>query len=98
MPPDRWLIGISGIPGSGKSTFAKAVAAQLNELHGDQQHQPWAVAVGMDGASSPPSKVLDRLLTAGALGLKSLDSDLFASQQHLNSTGQILQCSRPMRE
>ncbi|KAK9839948.1 hypothetical protein WJX74_000964 [Apatococcus lobatus] len=42
----RWVIGISGVPGSGKSTIAKAVAAHLNELQKDQH---FAVAVGMDG-------------------------------------------------
>lgn len=40
----RLIIGVSGVPGSGKSTFAKAVVDKLNDLNKDS-----AVLVGLDG-------------------------------------------------
>lgn len=49
MTSDRWIVGISGVPGSGKSTIAKAVADRLNLLQKDHHEGPFAVAVGMDG-------------------------------------------------
>jgi pantothenate kinase len=44
-PSSRLLIGISGIPGSGKTTLARAIASRLNAL----SPTPIAVSVPMDG-------------------------------------------------
>ncbi|KAL3439987.1 hypothetical protein BJX65DRAFT_49888 [Aspergillus insuetus] len=46
-PSDRVLIGISGIPGSGKSTFAAAVAARVNQF--EKTGSDLAICVPMDG-------------------------------------------------
>ena len=45
----RYIVGIAGGPGSGKSTVAKAVGSRINALRPrlDQHHV--AVVVGMDG-------------------------------------------------
>ena len=45
----RYIVGIAGVPGSGKSTTAQAVGARINTLRPrlDQHHV--AVVVGMDG-------------------------------------------------
>ncbi|KAJ5732634.1 hypothetical protein N7493_004115 [Penicillium malachiteum] len=43
----RILIGVSGIPGSGKSTLGEAVAARLNKLAGSDGQ--FAVCIPMDG-------------------------------------------------
>ncbi|KAJ6014593.1 hypothetical protein N7540_009184 [Penicillium herquei] len=43
----RILIGVSGIPGSGKSTLGEAVATRLNELEGSDGQ--FAVCIPMDG-------------------------------------------------
>ncbi|WFC95148.1 protein-serine/threonine phosphatase [Malassezia brasiliensis] len=41
----RFLVGISGIPGAGKSTIAQLVAERINERHGAEV----CICVGMDG-------------------------------------------------
>ncbi|KAE8224674.1 hypothetical protein CF319_g2479 [Tilletia indica] len=47
----RYLVGLCGIPGSGKSVLAHAVVKNINSLH--RQHDPSssdiAIVVGMDG-------------------------------------------------
>ncbi|HEY5894000.1 MAG TPA: hypothetical protein VIT91_12285 [Chthoniobacterales bacterium] len=43
--PRRILIGLAGLPGSGKSTFAAKLADEVNELAG----QETMIALGMDG-------------------------------------------------
>ncbi|KAJ5151417.1 uncharacterized protein N7482_010669 [Penicillium canariense] len=43
----RVLIGVSGIPGSGKSTVGAAIATRLNELEGTNNE--FAVCIPMDG-------------------------------------------------
>ncbi|PYI04700.1 kinase-related protein [Aspergillus sclerotiicarbonarius CBS 121057] len=53
----RVIVGIAGVPGSGKTTLAAAVASKINELWGEQEHQGTkdtgcgaiAVAIPMDG-------------------------------------------------
>ena len=51
----RLIVGIAGIPGSGKSTTATAVAAKINALRPRLDGKEVAVAIGMDGkcASQP---------------------------------------------
>ena len=44
-PQRRWVIGIAGLPGAGKSTTAQALATALDEAFG----APIALALGMDG-------------------------------------------------
>jgi pantothenate kinase len=44
-PQRRWLIGIVGLPGAGKSTIAQALADAVNQAMGE----PTALALGMDG-------------------------------------------------
>lgn len=44
----RILIGVSGIPGSGKTTLAAAVAARVNEL-ANSKDSDFAVSIPMDG-------------------------------------------------
>ncbi|KAL5338804.1 P-loop containing nucleoside triphosphate hydrolase protein [Aspergillus crustosus] len=46
-PSERVLIGVSGIPGSGKSTLGAAVAARLNQL--ENTDSEFAVCLPMDG-------------------------------------------------
>jgi pantothenate kinase len=48
----RWIQGIAGIPGSGKSTFAAALVEQIN------QHQP-AALVAMDGFHLPNQTLIN---------------------------------------
>lgn len=52
IPPSaRYMIGISGIPGSGKTTLAKKVAKRVNTLYSSQHPDkpPAATCVSMDG-------------------------------------------------
>ena len=44
-PQRRWIVGIAGLPGSGKSTIAQALATGVNRAVG----APVAMALGMDG-------------------------------------------------
>lgn len=44
-PPRRCIVGIAGLPGSGKSTIAQALSAAVNQTIG----APVAMALGMDG-------------------------------------------------
>lgn len=44
-PQRRWIVGIAGLPGSGKSTIAQALATAVNQAAG----APVAMALGMDG-------------------------------------------------
>lgn len=44
-PSRRWIVGIAGLPGSGKSTIAQALAGAVNQAAG----APVAMALGMDG-------------------------------------------------
>lgn len=49
---ERVVIGISGVPGSGKSTLVKMISRRVNDLHGDQHPASVgriAVGVTMDG-------------------------------------------------
>lgn len=53
-PSQRLLIGVGGIPGSGKTTLAALVVSKLNERHAVQspglaQTSPIAAFVPMDG-------------------------------------------------
>lgn len=45
----RYMVGIAGSPGSGKSTTAKAVCAVINSMRPRLDKHHCAVAVGMDG-------------------------------------------------
>lgn len=45
VPQRRWVIGIVGLPGAGKSTVAQALAAAVNAA----TDAPTALALGMDG-------------------------------------------------
>lgn len=47
----RVVIGIVGVPGSGKTTLAAAVSSRINEIHGTSNagDAPVAVALPMDG-------------------------------------------------
>ncbi|KAK6509929.1 hypothetical protein TWF481_004651 [Arthrobotrys musiformis] len=47
--PGRLLISVSGVPGSGKTTFANAVVHRINELSQLQHGVAVACAVPMDG-------------------------------------------------
>ncbi|KFY12587.1 hypothetical protein V492_03797 [Pseudogymnoascus sp. VKM F-4246] len=51
QPGSRYLVAISGIPGSGKTTLAQAITARLNASHAasDPSSPPLAVYVPMDG-------------------------------------------------
>lgn len=54
LPSKRYLIAVSGIPGSGKTTLAAVVATRLNQLHAKQSPgahmgNPLAAFVPMDG-------------------------------------------------
>ncbi|ELR04593.1 hypothetical protein VC83_03914 [Pseudogymnoascus destructans] len=52
LPPDsRYLVAISGIPGSGKTTLALAITGRLNDSHASSHPSspPLAVYVPMDG-------------------------------------------------
>ncbi|KAN0063028.1 hypothetical protein ACQY0O_004191 [Thecaphora frezii] len=49
-PTRRLLVGISGVPGSGKSTFAHRLVHRLN-----RSHPSLAVLIGMDGWHLPRS-------------------------------------------
>ena len=44
-------MGIAGVPGSGKSTTAKAVGSRINALRPRLDKHHVAVVVGMDGQS-----------------------------------------------
>ena len=43
------MVGIAGVPGSGKSTTAKAVCAKINTMRPRLDKHHVAVVVGMDG-------------------------------------------------
>ena len=45
----RYMVGIAGPPGSGKSTTAKAVCSKINKLRPRVDKHSVAVVVGMDG-------------------------------------------------
>lgn len=45
------MVGIAGVPGSGKSTTAKAVCAKINSMRPRLDKHHVAVVVGMDGES-----------------------------------------------
>ncbi|KAJ6190959.1 hypothetical protein N7519_000980 [Penicillium mononematosum] len=47
----RFLVAIAGIPGSGKTTLAKAVVERLNEMNGSVCHH--AMCIPMDGFHLP---------------------------------------------
>lgn len=64
-PQRRWIVGIAGLPGAGKSTLAQALAAAVDQAVG----APVAMALGMDGfhltraqlrASADPAAALAR--------------------------------------
>ncbi|KAL4925864.1 uncharacterized protein BDV17DRAFT_294129 [Aspergillus undulatus] len=38
-PNERVLVGLSGIPGSGKSPLAAAIAARVNQLQNENEHE-----------------------------------------------------------
>ncbi|KFY20421.1 hypothetical protein V491_03730, partial [Pseudogymnoascus sp. VKM F-3775] len=50
-PGSRYLVAISGIPGSGKTTLAQAITTRLNDSHAafHPSSPPLAVYVPMDG-------------------------------------------------
>lgn len=43
------MVGIAGVPGSGKSTTAREVCAKINEMRPRLDKHHVAVVVGMDG-------------------------------------------------
>lgn len=45
----KYMVGIAGVPGSGKSTTAKAVCAKINSMRPRLDKHHVAVVVGMDG-------------------------------------------------
>ena len=45
----RYMVGIAGVPGSGKSTTAHAVCAKINSMRPRLDKRHVAVVVGMDG-------------------------------------------------
>lgn len=45
------MVGIAGVPGSGKSTTAHAVCAKINSMRPRLDKRQVAVVVGMDGES-----------------------------------------------
>lgn len=45
----RYMVGIAGVPGSGKSTTAHAVCAKINSMRPRLDKHHVAVVVGMDG-------------------------------------------------
>ena len=54
----RYMVGIAGVPGSGKSTTAHAVCAKINTMRPRLDKRHVAVVVGMDGKSIPVRRVL----------------------------------------
>ncbi|KAA8917452.1 hypothetical protein TRICI_000401 [Trichomonascus ciferrii] len=48
-PQERIVIGVTGGPGSGKTTLANAVASMLNEAEAGEGEFPFACVVPMDG-------------------------------------------------
>ena len=48
-PQGRWLIGVSGLPGAGKSTLAQRWAQEINALTGAEL----VAALSMDGFHLP---------------------------------------------
>ena len=53
----RLIVGIAGIPGSGKSTLTAAVAARINAMRPRLDGKQVAVAIGMDGERAPLSQM-----------------------------------------
>ena len=49
LPQGRWLIGLSGLPGAGKSTLAQRWAHEINAQMGTE----WVTALSMDGFHLP---------------------------------------------
>lgn len=47
------VVGVAGVPGSGKTTTAEEVVSRIHERLRLQPHTSPAIAVSMDGASSP---------------------------------------------
>jgi len=45
----RYMVGIAGVPGSGKSTTAREVCAKINTMRPRLDRHHVAVVVGMDG-------------------------------------------------
>ena len=54
----RFMVGIAGVPGSGKSTTAKAVCAKINSMRPRLDKHNVAVVVGMDGELYPACNVI----------------------------------------
>ena len=53
----RYMVGIAGVPGSGKSTTAHAVCAKINSMRPRLDKRHVAVVVSMDGTSMPLKSV-----------------------------------------
>lgn len=47
--PRRYLVGLAGVPGSGKTTLARLVAERIDALNGS----PCCAVIGMDGWHYP---------------------------------------------
>ena len=58
----RFMVGIAGVPGSGKSTTAKAVCAKINSMRPRLDKHNVAVVVGMDGKSYPMCYVIHQYM------------------------------------
>ena len=57
------MVGIAGVPGSGKSTTAKAVCAKINSMRPRLDKHNVAVVVGMDGESYPMCYVIHQYMS-----------------------------------